>query len=95
VKKALIPLCTLYLILGIIEVASLVTLEMSEDLSPVVAIQKAVADQTGVVYHGNVSSKIFHRPSCRYYNCKNCTAVFNTREEAINAGYRPCKICKP
>jgi len=46
-------------------------------------------------YHGNTQSRIFHRSTCRYFNCKNCTAVFNSREEAIQAGYRPCKICKP
>lgn len=34
-------------------------------------------------------------PSCRHYNCKNCVQVFNSREEAINSGYRPCGNCKP
>jgi len=48
-----------------------------------------------VIYHGNIKSHIFHQPDCRYYNCKNCTAIFNTRERAIAAGYRPCKICNP
>ena len=51
--------------------------------------------QTEVVYHGNVRSKKFHRPSCRYYDCKNCTARFTSREQAIQAGYVPCKVCKP
>jgi hypothetical protein len=46
-------------------------------------------------YHGNSVDHIFHKPSCRYYNSKNNTAIFKTREEAIKAGYRPCKICKP
>jgi len=46
-------------------------------------------------YHGNASSHVFHRANCRYYNCKNCTVVFQTREAALKAGYRPCKICKP
>ncbi|MCX6177805.1 MAG: hypothetical protein NT163_00230 [Chlorobiales bacterium] len=46
-------------------------------------------------YHGNTVDHIFHKPSCRYYNSKNNTAIFKTREEAIKAGYRPCKICKP
>ena len=47
------------------------------------------------VYHGNTSSKKFHKPSCRYYNCKNCTAVFSSRQKAIAAGYEPCKVCNP
>jgi len=51
--------------------------------------------QSRVVYHGNVRSHKFHRPGCRYYNCKNCTARFTSRQEAIKAGYVPCKVCKP
>ena len=47
------------------------------------------------VYHGHVKSLKFHSPGCRYYGCKNCTAIFNSRDAAINAGYVPCKICKP
>ena len=46
-------------------------------------------------FHGNVSSFIFHGPQCRYYNCSNCVKVFNTRSDALNGGYRPCKICNP
>ncbi len=48
-----------------------------------------------VIYHGNIESKIFHKSSCRYYNCKNCIKNFSSREEALRAGYRPCKVCKP
>jgi len=46
-------------------------------------------------YHGNVRSHKFHRAGCQHYNCKNCTAIFGSREEAIQAGYSPCGICKP
>ena len=46
-------------------------------------------------YHGNTKSMKFHRPGCPAYNCKNCTAVFQTREEAIKAGYEPCGECRP
>lgn len=54
----------------------------------------ASTDKAGP-YHGNVRSHVFHRPGCRYYDCKSCTAVFKTREEAISAGYRPCRRCLP
>ena len=54
-----------------------------------------VADAQTGPYHGNVSSRVFHRPGCQHYNCKNCTAVFKSREEAIAAGYRPGGCCKP
>jgi hypothetical protein len=46
-------------------------------------------------YHGNRNSHIFHRPGCRYYNCKNCVVYFATRQAALKAGFRPCKVCKP
>lgn len=46
-------------------------------------------------YSGNTSSGIFHSSSCRYYNCKRCTAHFSNRNAAIQAGYRPCKVCRP
>jgi micrococcal nuclease len=47
------------------------------------------------VYHGNTSSKVFHKSDCKAYNCKNCTVVFPDRDQAIKAGYRPCGTCKP
>jgi len=50
--------------------------------------------QTGS-YHGNTSSKVFHQSSCKAYNCKNCTEVFQNRDLAIKAGYKPCGTCKP
>jgi len=46
-------------------------------------------------YHGNIKSGIFHRPGCRHYDCKNCCAVFATKDEAKANGYRPCGTCKP
>ena len=46
-------------------------------------------------YHGNRNSFVFHDSGCMHYNCKNCTRIFKERAEAIDAGYRPCKICRP
>jgi endonuclease YncB( thermonuclease family) len=48
-----------------------------------------------VVFSGNRKSKVFHRPSCRHFTCKNCTASFDTREAAVAAGYKACGICRP
>lgn len=48
-----------------------------------------------IMYHGNTSSKVFHAPGCRYYECENCTRVFRSRDEAIKAGYRPGGHCNP
>ena len=47
------------------------------------------------IYHGNLKSRKFHAPDCRYYHCKNCRAVFKGRTSAIQAGYIPCKVCRP
>ena len=46
-------------------------------------------------YAGNTRSKKFHRETCQYYACTNCTAKFRTREEAIEAGYTPGGCCRP
>lgn len=48
-------------------------------------------------YIGNSKSKKFHYPDCRWakeISPKN-RVEFNSREEAINAGYQPCKVCRP
>jgi len=44
-------------------------------------------------YHGNVSSHVYHAPGCPDYNCRNCTRVFASRQEAEAAGYRPHDAC--
>ena len=48
-------------------------------------------------YIGNKNSKIFHHASCSSVSrmSEKNKVCFATREEAIAAGYRPCKICKP
>lgn len=51
--------------------------------------------QNQTVYHGNVKSHIYHRPGCRHFDCKACTAVFTSKEEAHKAGYRGCLVCRP
>lgn len=61
------------------------------------AVDKADPQQPdmehGVI--GNVQSRKFHSPTCRHAGCKNCTATFNSREQAIASGYVPCKVCNP
>lgn len=44
-------------------------------------------------YHGNLKSHVFHSPSCRNYNCKNCTVRFGSYKEAVGAGYRAHREC--
>lgn len=52
-------------------------------------------DSMGQQFHGNINSRKFHRSSCQHFNCKNCKAIFKSREEAMAAGYSPCKLCSP
>jgi len=48
-------------------------------------------------YIGNKQSKIFHNPECS--SAKKMSdenkVIFKTREEALNAGFKPCKRCNP
>lgn len=46
-------------------------------------------------YSGNVKSGVFHRSSCKHFRCKNCTRTFSSRQQALDAGFRPCGNCKP
>lgn len=53
-------------------------------------------DPTGPVagpFHGNTSSRLFHSRSCRNFDCKNCTKVFQTEVDARTAGFRPAGDC--
>ena len=48
-------------------------------------------------YVASKNSKVFHKPDCRWVKrilAKNLVG-YNSREEAIEAGKRPCKLCKP
>ncbi|MBR1396361.1 MAG: hypothetical protein IJ563_02360 [Selenomonadaceae bacterium] len=48
-------------------------------------------------YVGNASSHKFHYPSCRWAKKINSNnrVTFDSRQEAVSAGYVPCKVCKP
>jgi hypothetical protein len=48
-------------------------------------------------YVGSRNSDVFHRPSCSYVNQihPENKVYFGSREEALGAGYRPCKRCNP
>lgn len=61
----------------------------------VLAKAEAQARDLVMVYHGNTKSRVFHAPTCRHFDCQNCTRVFTSREQAIAAGFRPCGICRP
>jgi micrococcal nuclease len=45
------------------------------------------------IYHGNRKSHVLHSAQCQHYNCKNCTVVFKSVNDAVKAGYKPHKQC--
>ena len=60
--------------------------------------EKAVPDHPAVNvprFSGNTGTLVFHRMDCKFSHSKKCTAVFNTREAALQDGYKPCGICSP
>jgi competence protein ComEC len=46
-------------------------------------------------YIGNVNTHEFHKTTCSYLPAPANQTTFNTRQDAINAGYNPCGHCKP
>ncbi|MCG8343900.1 MAG: thermonuclease family protein [Chlorobiales bacterium] len=56
---------------------------------------KTPGDKQGLIFRGNVKSHKFHKPGCLSYTCKNCIKEFSSIDEAISAGYEPCRKCIP
>jgi competence protein ComEC len=46
-------------------------------------------------YIGNVNSLKFHRPDCAGLPSNKNRVRLDSRDAALNAGYIPCKTCKP
>ncbi|MDP8217164.1 MAG: thermonuclease family protein, partial [Candidatus Theseobacter exili] len=49
------------------------------------------------LYIGSIRSHKFHKPDCRYakkISSKN-RVCFKSRQDAIDTGYIPCKVCRP
>lgn len=46
-------------------------------------------------YIGNKNSKVFHRSTCSSLPADKNRVYFKSRDEAVNAGYRPCQKCNP
>jgi len=68
---------------------------------PKAAPQQGVGASGRPVAQGSVvaskSSSVFHRPDCRWAQniAEQNRVTYNSRAEAIKAGKRPCKSCKP
>lgn len=46
-------------------------------------------------YIGNKNTKVFHSPACPGLPAEHNRVAFQNREEAVEAGYRPCGQCQP
>lgn len=55
------------------------------------------APSVGAKYVGNARSKKFHRPDCQWVGeISSVNRVeFQSREDAVQQGYTPCKACNP
>jgi hypothetical protein len=72
--------------------ANNVSIAPKEQVKP--AAKPAVAKYE---YVASKNSKVFHKPECssaKRILQKNLVS-YNRRDEALKAGKRPCKICKP
>ena len=66
-------------------------------LSTLAVLLLAAAVLAAPQYVASVNKEPFHRISCRWaqkISPKN-VVYYNTREEAVQDGHRPCKVCKP
>lgn len=53
-------------------------------------------DRPRLTVYSLETSQVFHKPYCRYLtNTSLIPDMYNTYEEAVAAGLRPCKSCKP
>lgn len=53
--------------------------------------------QSEGAYVANSNTGKFHYAGCRYVNMMSPShkVFYDSRDEAINAGYVPCKVCRP
>ncbi|MBW2564586.1 MAG: XRE family transcriptional regulator, partial [Deltaproteobacteria bacterium] len=60
------------------------------------AIGKQDTRYEGIFITGVKTTGIFCRPSCRARKPKAANVTFfDTAQEALQNGFRPCKVCKP
>lgn len=55
----------------------------------------AAASPEAPLFKGNEETLVFHSIECNFAQGKKCTAEFTTPEQAVDQGYKPCKICNP
>ena len=104
----LIVLIALFVSVGTLQLAQLAPVEDprrqvvalgGEPLEDIGAggVGAALAALAAGQYWASAKSEVYHYPDCRY--AKSITEIFlikfKSPEEAIKAGFRPCKVCVP
>lgn len=59
------------------------------------ALPPAGEEYTGAPYIGNVNSRVFHLPTCVSLPKESNRVYFESRQEAVDAGYHACANCYP
>ena len=73
-----------------------VSVEKGAGVDTAVSASEAQEQQlAGISYIGNLRSHKFHLLSCRNLPKESNRTYFDSRQEAIDAGYTPCGNCKP
>jgi len=73
--------------------------EINETLSRIIESENTISKESNAIeYVLNTNSKKFHYTWCssvKNMKDKNRKNFTGTRDEVINKGYQPCKICNP
>ena len=85
-KRLTALILTLVLLLGLTAAVGAATLDCTGDVCPLSSS-----------YIGNAHTHKFHYSDCRYVGRMNedNKVYFESRDEAVDAGYVPCKVCRP
>lgn len=74
-------------------------IEYLEDRGYVVIPEEEYTDRSSsneLFYIGNMNTHVFHRPDCKSVSKMKTTNIKRaSREELLNAGYKPCNNCNP
>lgn len=56
-------------------------------------LPKELTSQNAQKYSANVKTMKYHKPDCKFYDCRDCTRFFKTPNAAQKAGFVACKVC--
>ena len=107
--KKIVMILILFLIVGVVAVSGCISSDNTTTLANNTTMNNASTSNENTAatntssasmnttYIGNSDTHKFHLASCTYVSKMNDAnkVYFNTRQEAITAGYTPCKKCNP